>query len=164
MSYTRPAANSFFEKIRRLLTVNPESNTGVPITGTYRTPAPGSQPKTYVHPLTKHSDLAQNYYFGRDARRNFPRLAVYTQNDVAKLIAVSNLKSISAGEGGSNESTQVTTIPEDLSLTEAIAFGPALYSHEKLPPTPGRPSYKWKKSEDVVETQPGTYWPIYNIT
>lgn len=49
----------------------------------------------------------------------------------------------------------MATIPEDLSLTEAIAFGPALYSHEKLPPTPGRPSYKWKKSEDVVETQPG---------
>ncbi|RIA82554.1 hypothetical protein C1645_500900 [Glomus cerebriforme] len=155
MSYTRPSANSFFEKLRRLLTVNPESNTGVPITGTYRTPAPGSQPKTYIHPLTKHSDLAQNYYYDRDARRNFPRLAMYTQNDVAKLIAVSNLKSISAGEGGSNESTQVTTIPEDLSLTEAIAFGPALYSHEKLPPIPGRPSYKWKKSEDAVKPQLG---------
>jgi hypothetical protein len=49
----------------------------------------------------------------------------------------------------------VATIPEGLSLTEAIAFGPALYTHEKLPPIPGRPLYKWKKSEDVVEVEPG---------
>ncbi|CAI2166691.1 17437_t:CDS:2 [Funneliformis geosporum] len=150
MSYTRPSANRFFEKIRRLLTLNPESNTGVPITGTYRTPAPGSQPKTYKRPLTKHSDLAQNYYYDRDARRNFPRLAVYTQNDVAKLIAVSNLKSIAA-EGGS---TQVANIPEDLSLTEIIASAPTFYSSEKLPPLPGRPLYNWKKSESI-EPYPG---------
>ncbi|CAG8639662.1 10845_t:CDS:2 [Funneliformis caledonium] len=153
MSYTRPTANRFFEKIRRLLTVNPESNTGIPITGTYRTPAPGSQPKTYKRPLTKHSDLAQNYYYDRDARRNFPRLAVYTQNDVAKLIAVSNAKSIAAE--GSDESTQVANIPEDLSLTEIIASAPTFYSPEKLPPLPGRPLYKWKNSEDSIEPYPG---------
>ncbi|CAG8784698.1 15745_t:CDS:2, partial [Racocetra fulgida] len=40
-SYTRGAASKFWEKVRQLLTVNPESNTGVPVVGVYRTPSPG---------------------------------------------------------------------------------------------------------------------------
>ncbi|CAG8771251.1 18077_t:CDS:2, partial [Racocetra persica] len=147
-SYTRGAASKFWEKVRQLLTVNPETNTGVPVVGIYRTPSPGSQPSTYVRPQTKHSDLAQNYYFNRDARRNYPRLAVYTQNDVAKLIAAPHLKSITADDQeGSKESTPTAmTIPEKLDLNEAITSSPILYSTEKLPPVPpGRPSYRWKK-------------------
>ncbi|CAG8444578.1 12846_t:CDS:2 [Acaulospora morrowiae] len=149
-SYTRGSFNKFYEKIRQLLTVNPETNTGVPLTGIYRTPAPGSQPRDYVRPLTKHSDLAQNYYFNRDARRNYPRLAVYTQQDVAGLITASHLKSITAGEQESSESTQITTIPENITLTEAIAFVPPLYSANKLPPVPiTRSTYDWKNSDDA---------------
>ncbi|CAG8561893.1 9159_t:CDS:2 [Acaulospora colombiana] len=109
-----------------------------------------SQPTNYARPLTKHSDLAQNYYFNRDTRRNYPRLAVYTQEDVALLIAASHLKSITSGEQGSSESTQIVTIPENITLTEAIAFVPPLYSAEKLPPTPHfHPTYNWKKSDDA---------------
>ncbi|CAG8706250.1 25220_t:CDS:2 [Cetraspora pellucida] len=40
-SYTRGTASKFWEKVRQLLTVNPESNTGVPVVGVYRTPSPG---------------------------------------------------------------------------------------------------------------------------
>ncbi|CAG8503992.1 4927_t:CDS:2, partial [Scutellospora calospora] len=132
---------------------NPESNTGVPITGIYRTPSPGSQPTTYIRPLTKHSDIAKNYYFDRDARRNYPRLATYTQTDVAKLIAVSHLKS---DQEGSQESIPTEmTIPEKLDLTEAITSAPVLYSTEKLPPVPGNSLYRWKKSEDADDPDPG---------
>ncbi|CAG8809750.1 18523_t:CDS:2, partial [Racocetra fulgida] len=99
----------------------------------------------------------QNYYFDRDARRNYPRLAVYTQNDVAKLIAAPHLTSITAGDQeGSKESTPTAmTIPEKLDLIEAITSSPVLYSTEKLPPAPpGRPSYRWKKSEDADDPDP----------
>lgn len=33
------------------------------------------------------ADIAQNPYYGRDVRRNYPRLAVYSQEEVAGLIA-----------------------------------------------------------------------------
>ncbi|CAJ0845561.1 21225_t:CDS:2 [Entrophospora sp. SA101] len=172
MSYTRGSSNGFFEMIRRLLTVNPEnSNTGVHISGIYRSPAPASQPPTYKSPLTKHSDLAKNYYFSRDYRRHYPRLAVFTQNDVAGLISASNFQSVTSGDeggvagsgGGSDKSTdtQVINVLENLSLTETIASAPKLYSEDKLPPTPGNPSYyKWKLSEDAPKPEPGVYWPI----
>ncbi|CAG8445505.1 13331_t:CDS:2 [Dentiscutata erythropus] len=169
-----------FEKIEQTITFaifesNPESNTGVPITGVYRTPSPGSQPETYVRPSTNHSDIAQNYYFNRDARRNYPRLAVYTQNDVAKLITASHLKSITAGnQDASKESTTTETkeptttemvIPEKLELTEAIASSPVLYSADKLPPVPPTfHTYRWKKSEDADDPNPGVYWPMKMVS
>lgn len=45
-----------------------------------------SRPEKYVYPKTDASKLSGNYYFQRDTRRNFPRLAVYTQQDVAGLL------------------------------------------------------------------------------
>ncbi|RIB03975.1 hypothetical protein C2G38_2048824 [Gigaspora rosea] len=180
-SYTRGSASKFWEKVRQLLTVNPESNTGVPIPGVYRTPSPGSQPETYVRPSTKHSDVAQNYYFNRDARRNYPRLAVYSQNDVAKLIAASHLKriifsiiskivpniSITAGDQDASKESTTTeiTIPEKLELTEVIASSPVLYSADKLPPAPPTLlTYHWKKSKDVDDPDPGVYWPMKMVS
>ncbi|CAG8504788.1 9912_t:CDS:10 [Ambispora gerdemannii] len=164
MSYTLGSKNKFYDLIRKLLTVNPSTNTGVPITGTYRTPAPGSQPK-YVRPTTKHSDIAGNYYFQRDARRDYPRLGVYTQKDVAVLIATSNLTSITAG-GDAEKGTDVTTtntttdiskIVEDMSLTDIIAALPKpLYSKDKLPPVPNTRAYQWEHSEDADRPDPDT--------
>ncbi|KAG9303983.1 hypothetical protein G9A89_005893 [Geosiphon pyriformis] len=161
MAYTSGVKSRFFEKIRKLFTVNPETNTGVPIVGTYRTPAPGSQPK-YVRPVTKHSDLAQNYYYDRDSRRNYPRLSVLTQKDVAGLIAAGNLKSITAGQGNSSDTTtDVAKIVENLSLTEVInALPKPLYSKDNLPPVPGVMNHNWKPSEDAVKPDPDQYWPM----
>ncbi|CAG8481414.1 9985_t:CDS:2 [Diversispora eburnea] len=152
MSYTRGSANKIYEKIRQFFTVNPDTNTGIPLTGIYRTPSPGSQPKIYKKPITKHSDLADNYYFSRDSRRNYPRLAVYTQKDVAGLIAASNLKSITTGEEGETK----VTIPENMTITEAIASTQILFDSNKLPPVPtNRHTYNWKKSTDAKEPDPG---------
>ncbi|RHZ49131.1 hypothetical protein Glove_529g51 [Diversispora epigaea] len=172
MSYTRGSANKIYEKIRQLFTVNPATNTGIPLTGIYRTPSPGSQPKIYKKPITKHSDLADNYYFTRDNRRNYPRLAVYTQNDVAGLIAASNLKSITTdetseeGEKESNESTTTkVTIPENMTITEAIASAQILFDADKLPPVPtSHHIYNWKKSTDAKEPDPDAYWPIRMVS
>ncbi|CAG8450343.1 7365_t:CDS:10 [Ambispora leptoticha] len=145
--------------------LNPSTNTGVPITGTYRTPAPGSQSK-YVRPTTKHSDLAENYYFQRDARRDYPRLSVFTQKDVALLFAASNMKSITAGGNGAEKGTDVTAttdtttdiskIAENMSLTDIIAALPKpLYSKDKLPPVPNKGSHQWEYSKDADRPDPG---------
>ncbi|KAJ3086394.1 hypothetical protein HK102_013195, partial [Quaeritorhiza haematococci] len=55
----------------------------------YRTVAPGSQP-TYVPP--RNTDVANNYYFTRDARRSFPQTVVYTADECQKLIAGETVK------------------------------------------------------------------------
>jgi hypothetical protein len=45
------------------------------------------QPKVNVPDDPWAIDIAQNPYYGRDLRRNYPRLAVYSQAEVAGLIA-----------------------------------------------------------------------------
>lgn len=45
------------------------------------------QPKAFVPKDPIANDIAQNPYYGRDFRRNYPRLAVYSQEEVAGLIA-----------------------------------------------------------------------------
>ena len=63
------------------------------------------------------------------------------------------------GKGDASEkvtTTQITSVPENLSLTETIASVPKLYSEDKLPPTPGKSnSYEWKLSKDAPEPDPG---------
>ena len=45
-----------------------------------------SRPEKYTEPTTHASNVANNYYFQRDVRRNYPRLAVYSQSKVAGLL------------------------------------------------------------------------------
>lgn len=45
------------------------------------------QPATHVPKDPLASDIAQNPYYGRDFRRNYPRPSVYSQEEVAGLIA-----------------------------------------------------------------------------
>lgn len=51
-----------------------------------------SRPEKYVYPKSEASNLSNNYYFQRDVRRNYPRLAVYSQDKVAGLLEGASTK------------------------------------------------------------------------
>ncbi|OLY82453.1 hypothetical protein AYI68_g3428 [Smittium mucronatum] len=134
---------------------------------TFRVPAPGEQPQ-FETPKTEASAISNNSYFKRDTRRNYPRLAVYNQSDVAKLI--SNLSPVGFAEPEAapsetaqpavQESTQVAPVK---SLNETIlSLKTPIYSIDKLPPTPGT-AYVYSISTEQDVQDPGQYYPTYKV-
>ena len=83
-------SHGIWDKIRRALAVDPDRSTGVPLNHQYRNPPPGANPaEAYDDPVTVPSgDLADNAYYKRDIRRNYPRLSVVNQADVVGLLSV----------------------------------------------------------------------------
>ncbi|KAG0088271.1 hypothetical protein BGZ93_003108 [Podila epicladia] len=152
------AKSAFWNTVRKALTVNPKVSTGMPDASSFRLVAPGGQPKTFVPRDPVANDIAQNPYYGRDFRRNYPRLAVYSQEEVAGLIAAKEVLAISSGEAA------ITKAGEKASLTEVIkSVKLPMYTPSNLPPTPVIKNYKWVKSPDQPPVDQGTYWTMVNM-
>lgn len=79
----------FWEYIRRMLAVDQNRSNGVPLNLRYRNPPPGAIiPEAYEDPVTAPAgDIADNAYYKRDTRRNYPRLSVVKQADVVGLLS-----------------------------------------------------------------------------
>ncbi len=127
--------------------MDPDRSTGVPLNPQYRNPPPGSNPpEAYDDPVTIPSgDIAENAYYKRDIRRNYPRLSVINQADVVGLLSVGskiNPKEsiLQIGDAGAKQLVQVKQKGEEKGLSEffqkdennvASIFGP-----DGLPPFP----------------------------
>ncbi|KAL2000421.1 hypothetical protein VTN02DRAFT_3088 [Thermoascus thermophilus] len=83
-------STGIWERLRRLLALDPNRSTGVPLNPQYRNPPPGAlPPQSYDDPVTiPAGDLADNPYWKRDVRRNYPRLSVIKQADIVGLLTV----------------------------------------------------------------------------
>ncbi|KAG0267484.1 hypothetical protein BG011_004518 [Mortierella polycephala] len=152
------AKSAFWNTVRKALTVNPKVSSGMPDPKVFRHIAPGGQPKTFVPNDPLANDIAQNPYYGRDFRRNYPRLAVYSQEEVAGLIAAKEALAIGSGESA------IAKAGENLSLTEVLKNAKSpLYSPTNLPPVPVIRNYKWAKSPEQPPVNQGTYWTMRNM-
>ncbi|KAI9315688.1 hypothetical protein BX666DRAFT_2019778 [Dichotomocladium elegans] len=131
--------------VKKLISVNPLSTDGMPVVGKFRTPAVGSRPEKYAYPKSENSNLSNNYYYQRDVRRNYPRLAVYSQEKVAGLLEGAAQASIAAGAEG-----QAVQKVDAKPLVEVLASR-QLFSKQNQAPTPnwGR-KMVWKESEDFI--------------
>ncbi|KAI9348849.1 hypothetical protein BD770DRAFT_395110 [Pilaira anomala] len=148
--------------MKKYFSVNPLSTDGMPVVGKFRTPAPGSRPEKYIYPKSKASAISNNPYFKRDTRRNFPRLAVYTQSDVALLLEGGHINPSLPAEATVDKA--VTTATQAKPLVEVLS-SQKLYSTSKLPPAPRfGPQVKWKVSEDFIPPNDGSYFPMRVIT
>lgn len=83
-------STGIWERIRRLLAVDPTRSNGVPLNPQFRNPPPGSnEPFSFVDPVTLPAgDIADNAYWKRDSRRSYPQLSVVTQGDAVALLSV----------------------------------------------------------------------------
>lgn len=83
-----------WERIRRSLAIDPNRSNGVPLNPLYRWPTPGgNDPLAYDDPVTVPAgDIADNPYWKRDSRRNYPRLSVVAQPDQVALLTVGNAR------------------------------------------------------------------------
>ncbi|KAI9814966.1 MAG: hypothetical protein M1832_005605 [Thelocarpon impressellum] len=112
-----------WERIRRVLSVDPNRSNGVPLNPQYRNPPPGSNdPARYDDPVTlPAADIAGNPYFKRDARRSYPKLSTITQADVVGLLTVGSKATPKEGvtligEAGAKQLVQVKQEGEEKGL------------------------------------------------
>lgn len=87
-------SQGIWEKIRRALAVAPERSNGVPLNPQFRFPTPGAlDPRSYDDTVTLPAgDIADNAYWKRDNRRNYPRTSVIGQPELVQLLTVGNAK------------------------------------------------------------------------
>ncbi|KAL4870617.1 hypothetical protein BDV12DRAFT_165482 [Aspergillus spectabilis] len=83
-------STGLWERLRRLLAVDPDRSTGVPLNSQFRLPTPGALPPlSYDDPVTLPAgDIADNPYWKRDVRRNYPKTSMVNQADVVGLLTV----------------------------------------------------------------------------
>ncbi|KAL5366423.1 hypothetical protein BJX96DRAFT_160915 [Aspergillus floccosus] len=112
-----------WERIRRLFAVDPNRSTGVPLNSQFRLPTPGSLPPlSYDDPVTiPAGDIADNPYWKRDVRRNYPRLSTVNQADAVGLLTVGSQAApkenvLQAGEAGEKQLVAVKQEGEERGL------------------------------------------------
>ncbi|EHA20324.1 NADH-ubiquinone oxidoreductase 21.3 kDa subunit [Aspergillus awamori] len=116
-------STGIWERIRRLLAVDPNRSTGVPLNAQYRLPTPGALPPlSYDDPVTVPAgDLADNPYWKRDTRRNYPRLSAVSQADAVGLLSVGSQAApkddvLQIGEAGEKQLVSVKQQAEERGL------------------------------------------------
>ncbi|OQE21114.1 hypothetical protein PENSTE_c012G00623 [Penicillium steckii] len=140
-------STGIWDWVRRKLAVDPNRSSGVPLNSQYRLPTPGSNPPlAYDDPVTLPAgDIADNPYWKRDARRNYPRLSTVTQADAVSLLTVGSEAApkddvLQLGEAGTKQIVSVKEEAEERGLAgffEKNQTGVAsVLGANGLPPTP----------------------------
>ncbi|KAE8453030.1 hypothetical protein EG329_012217 [Mollisiaceae sp. DMI_Dod_QoI] len=144
-------STGIWERIRRLLAVDPTRSNGVPLNPQFRNPPPGSNdPFSFIDPVTiPAGDLAENPYWKRDARRSYPRLSTVTQGDAVGLLSLGSQsapKKELIGEAGTKE---LVSVKQEGEMGLASYFGKvgkqgtlAALGKDGLPPLPSGASLK----------------------
>ena len=135
-----------WERIRRLLAVDPSRSTGVPLNPQFRNPPPGANPpELYDDPVTVPAgDIADNPYWKRDVRRNYPRLSVVNQADVAGLLTVGSAAApkedvLLTGDAGTKQLVEIKEGGEEKGLSAVFAnteIGKSVLGENGMPPLP----------------------------
>lgn len=179
--YTARATSPFWDKFRKAMVVNPESNSGVLLSDEYRYPPPGSRPEVYSLPPSKASDIAENAYYERDFRRAYPKLDVVTQSELSALLLAQpeqlNLPApnTSSAVKASAGTTDVTTIPSPTPSLASLYYASSeqsstevaksSFNASRLPPKPASSiKLSWAPSPEKVERDPYTYFPMDNYS
>ncbi|GAA5987480.1 hypothetical protein JCM11641_003843 [Rhodosporidiobolus odoratus] len=158
--------NPFWDKVRRATVVNPESSSGNPLVASFRQPEPASRSEKFTVPSSKASDVAENPYYKRDFRRNYPKTEIVTQDELAKLLIAQggfeSLPPVTAAEGSST--TAVTADTPTPSLSALYSNNTSVSTTGFRPPTPPGHKYKWFAAKEVVPHDPQSYFPMVNMS
>ncbi|KAJ1918142.1 hypothetical protein H4219_002783 [Mycoemilia scoparia] len=144
---------------------------------TFRKPSTGSQ-TPYKKPKTENSAIYNNQYFNRDNRRNYPRVAVYDQQDVGKHLLLSYLpeaqqavsapvaKTETTGEAkaelANSEEASVPSVNARDVVDALTQINKPIYTASSLPPMPGK-AHRFEISQFQTEASPGQYYPMYRV-
>jgi hypothetical protein len=156
----------FWAKINAWLAVDSKRSTGIPMNPQFRNPPPGGDdPKLYDDPTTvPAADLAENPYWKRDVRRQYPRLSVVRQPDVVALLSVGSAAQpkedvLQLGDAGSKQLVELKEegekglsafLEKDTSASKAV-LGP-----NGMPPLPASQHPQKKRYEMLQDQSYGT--------
>lgn len=156
----------FWARVSRLLAIDPNRSTGIPLNPMYRNPAPGSlDPKTYDEPTTvPAADLAENPYWKRDTRRRYPQTSVFKQADVVALLTVGSKAKpkedvLQIGDAGAKQLVSVREEGEKKGLAVFLqkqkSIGASVLGPDGLPPFPTaqHPHGDGQKKYDLLPDQ-----------
>lgn len=153
MSYKKitreTAPKGIWNWVKQTFQIAPERSSGITFNESYRNPMPGSRPEIYKEPVTAPAnDIAQNPYYARDVRRQYPATSYVTQEKIAGLLTYGNKAQPAIADG--NEGITALSKIGDLSLTNAIQVAheknvTAILAEGGVPPLPtGRKGRSWK--------------------
>lgn len=134
-------------RVYRLLAVDQNRSSGVPLNPQYRNPPPGAlDPKTYDDPVTlPAADLADNPYWKRDVRRNYAIPSAISQGDVVALLSVGSKANpkddvLKLGEEGNKQLVEVKQEGESKGLASYFEKEKGVWKgvlkEDGLPPLP----------------------------
>lgn len=157
-----------WKRIGDFFAVDPKRSSGIPLNPQYRLPSPGAvDPKLYDDPTTvPAADLAENPYWKRDVRRQYPKLSVVKQPDVVGLLTVGSAQNpkenvLQIGDAGAK---QLVSLKEEGEKGLSAFFqkdnkaGLSVLGPNGLPPFPTSryPSSTPKRYEMLKEQSYGT--------
>lgn len=169
-------STGIWERIRRVLAVDPERSTGVPLNSQFRLPTPGSLPPlSYDDPVTiPAGDLADNPYWKRDVRRNYPQLSTVSQADAVSLLTVGSQAApkddvLQVGEAGEKQLVSVKEQGEERGLAALFEKDQksiqSVLGANGLPPTPCNINPVAQSSQSQYEMGHGQGYPdVYVIS
>lgn len=101
-------------RIHNFFAVDSKRSTGIPLNPQFRNPPPGANdPLAYDDPVTiPAGDIAENPYWKRDIRRQYPKLSVVRQPDIVALLTVGSAAApkedvLKIGDAGSKQLVEV---------------------------------------------------------
>ncbi|GLB37092.1 putative nadh-ubiquinone oxidoreductase [Lyophyllum shimeji] len=153
----------FWKKFRDMVVVNPEISSGLPIQSINRRPPPAWRPEKYSTPATKASDPAQNPYWRRDVRRQYPQLSVVTQPELS-LLLLEHSGNLPLAPPTEETPGVPATAAAAVDLTEAIStitIANKVYTESKLPPSIPTHHKRWvpERAADAPH-DPHSYFPM----
>ncbi|KAI9654750.1 MAG: hypothetical protein M1829_000886 [Trizodia sp. TS-e1964] len=140
-------STGIWETIRKVLSVDPNRSNGIPLNRQFRNPPPGTNdPLDYDDPVTlPAADIADNPYWKRDIRRNYPRLSVVNQADMVGLLSVGSKVSPREGveligEAGTRQLVRIQHEGQEKGLAAVFQNDPkssaAVLGPDGMPPLP----------------------------
>ncbi|KAJ4302396.1 hypothetical protein N0V88_002540 [Collariella sp. IMI 366227] len=167
-------STGIWERLRRATSLDANRSNGVPLNPYNRNPAPGqNDPLQYDDPVTLPAgDIADNPYWKRDARRNYPRQSVIGQAQQVALLTVGSAAQprveLIGEEGGkalvaAEESGKEGGVAVYMENTGVEAAKRVLAMSGGLPPLPSGQSLEQNKWEvhkyhmDTEQSYPDSY-------
>ncbi|KAG4303354.1 hypothetical protein PCANB_000322 [Pneumocystis canis] len=149
--------SGFWYWLRQWLAIDPNRSSGLIRNDQFRKPTPGTLDKPYARPMNlPASDIAENPYWKRDTRHNYPRPSVITQETLIKLLLRENTEPLRITESSeiSLQSSTAQSLSTVLRHITPAEIQKMVLTEEGVAPLPGK-SYSW--SLDEQSGYPSTY-------
>lgn len=157
------ASRGIWNKIRGWLAMVPNRSSGNALVGYFRNPAPYNLPTSaddHTVGQKPAADIAENPYWKRDYRRNYPKTSVFNQSAIAGLLSYGSVAQPRIAKGAEGAKQLATVANNEVSLNTVLANKEVLkevFESSGMPPLP--PAMKKKTYHIVTDVEQHGQYP-----